>query len=315
MPVYNTEDYISKGLDSLINQTYTNIEILCIDDCSTDNSANIIKDYLNRDSRIKLFSTPQKSSPSAARNIGLANANGEYLMFCDSDDTYEETMCETMLKTIIEKDVELVTCKANIENEIIDKGLELCINSNPEGKYILKNELKQSINVFLWNKIFKKSIVDKYKIKFPDVFIAEDNAFTMKYVSVIKNYFGLEDCLYNYIIRKKSLTQSLAKEKAGKRKFDKLKVIEDFYDFLVKYNLFKEEEIYFKLRINAELFYMLRFNKYIDRVRTVKLYNEFVKKADLLDYEEYQFKNIYLKPNHKTNLFCFISLLRKSYWF
>ncbi len=315
VPVFNAEDYIEKCLQSLSKQTHKNIEIICVDDCSTDNSVNIIKQHINNDSRIKLYSTPQNSGPATTRNIGLDNAHGEYIMFCDNDDSYTEQMCEVMLNTIVEKQVEIVTCKAKIENERFDTCHGYYINSNPIGLVSLNQDNKQAVNVLLWNKIYKKSIIDKYNIRFPDGLSSEDDAFIMQYVSVISTYYGLRNQLYNHLFRKTSFTNTLGKFNLGKRKFDKVKIVEYFYDFLVKNNIFEREEQYFKQRVIAELKYLFIYNKKDDKTQTIKLYNEFVKNAELLSCNKYSYYNIYQKFDKKKNLFYLISFINKCYWF
>lgn len=94
IPIYNTGKYLPKCLDSILNQTFNQIEILCIDDGSTDNSLQILEEYSNKDSRIKIFSNNHNGA-GAARNTGLDNAKGKYISFIDSDDwidsnTYQE---------------------------------------------------------------------------------------------------------------------------------------------------------------------------------------------------------------------------------
>ena len=114
LPVYNCEKFLSRCLEALLIQTYSNIEVLCINDGSTDKSLQILEQYAQKDSRIKVFSQ-ENSGPAKARNLGLAKARGDYLMFCDSDDWYEPQMCECMLKTIELENVDLVICKANVK--------------------------------------------------------------------------------------------------------------------------------------------------------------------------------------------------------
>lgn len=90
MPVYNSADYLVQALNSCLNQSYPNIEIITVDDGSTDNSVNIIKEIMNQDPRIKLFFTSSNQGPAMARNIGLGQAKGEYITFLDSDDFIEK---------------------------------------------------------------------------------------------------------------------------------------------------------------------------------------------------------------------------------
>lgn len=93
VPVYNTEQYLSKCLDSLINQTYKNIEIICVNDGSTDNSADILNEYDKKDKRVRMISQ-KNCGLSATRNTGLKNCCGEYVMFLDSDDWIDFDTCE-----------------------------------------------------------------------------------------------------------------------------------------------------------------------------------------------------------------------------
>ena len=109
IPNYNTEQYLPRCLNSLIGQTFKDIEIILIDDGSTDNSVKIMKEYAKQDNRIKVIEQPN-SGPARARNQGLENATGKYLMFCDSDDWYEPNMCEIMYYTIENKKTDVVCC-------------------------------------------------------------------------------------------------------------------------------------------------------------------------------------------------------------
>ena len=102
IPVYNAEKYIAGCLDALCAQTFGDIEVLCVDDGSTDGSGSILAEYAGKDPRIRVF--PQANSgPAAARNLGLKNAGGRYVMFCDADDSYRPDCCERMLRAMTEK--------------------------------------------------------------------------------------------------------------------------------------------------------------------------------------------------------------------
>ena len=158
-------------MTALINQTYKNIEILCINDGSTDNSLQVLEKYASEDDRIKIFSHENKG-PATSRNVGLDNATGEYIMFCDSDDWYEPQMVEEMLSAIERENLDIVVCDVNI---VIDKSNDrtddieyprlpftgkVNINATPK--------ISEKIHAFLWKKIFKKSLIDEYNIRFPD---------------------------------------------------------------------------------------------------------------------------------------------------
>ncbi|MGN1326481.1 MAG: glycosyltransferase family 2 protein, partial [Clostridia bacterium] len=107
MPVYNVEKYLEEAIDSVIYQTYQNLEIILIDDGSTDNSGNICDEYAKKDSHIKVIHQENKGL-SGARNTGLDIATGEYIMFIDSDDIFPKDACEKMLKFMEEKDADYI---------------------------------------------------------------------------------------------------------------------------------------------------------------------------------------------------------------
>lgn len=107
LPIYNVERFLPTCLDSVINQTYKNTEIICVDDSSPDGSAQIVKDYMQKDSRIKLISQ-KNTGLSGARNTGIKNAGGEYIMFLDSDDWIDPETCETSVKEMQKESADLV---------------------------------------------------------------------------------------------------------------------------------------------------------------------------------------------------------------
>lgn len=120
VPVYNTEQYVAEALESLLNQTYKDIEIICINDGSTDNSLKIIEDFAKKDNRIKVFSQENKGLP-ATKNVGISLANGKYLNFVDSDDTISSNTIETSVKIAEETNCDIVVNYLNLTNSYIDK--------------------------------------------------------------------------------------------------------------------------------------------------------------------------------------------------
>ncbi len=304
IPVYNAEKYIEKCLSSLLAQTYSNIEILCTNDCSTDNSASIIQEMQKKDSRIKLFQHKTNKGPATARNTGLDNASGEYIMFCDNDDSYKPNMCEKMLNTILEQDVDLVTCRANIENTYLDKPLADYVNSQPIGRYHLCDKMKCHLNVLLWNKIYKKSLIDKYEIRFPDGVSGEDDAFCCNYGAVAETYYGLEDKLYDYVLRKSSFTFTIGRGKASEKRFDKIRIIEFIYNFMEKYDLHKKCKMQFQDRVNKEMIYMFEWNKsFFARREIIKRYNTFIAKT------------IFKEEKKSIGALTILKRLKQCYWF
>lgn len=212
IPVYNTENYIEKCLESIINQSFSDIEIICINDGCTDGTSAILKKYAQKDSRILLLEQ-ENAGAAAARNNGLKHVSSPYIMFCDSDDSYEPEMCESMYNCITNNpDFDMVICDCNVDimdnvNRVTDAEHIKRHYNNLFGNIKLDSQNKADVKVFLWNKFFKKSIIDKYNLTFPNLFSGEDNAFIYLYISCINNAYGLNKKLYNYSIHRNSITE------------------------------------------------------------------------------------------------------------
>lgn len=241
VPVYNAEKYIERALKSLINQSYKNIEILCIDDGSKDNSYNIIKEF--KDERIKLFKQ-ENSGPAKARNVGLSNSKGEYIMFCDADDWYEPNMCELMLKTMINQNVDFIICGCNIVDTY-----NTSIRKKEEFNYFkLKFNGYCNIGIYeflmlnsmLWNKIFKKNIIDEYGIKFIDGYEHDDTNFFCKYLCCSNNFYSLNKKLYNYEISNPQSIMALFNDIESEKKSDYIYSQHNLIDFVIMHN-FREQ--------------------------------------------------------------------------
>lgn len=245
VPIYNTEKYLVRCLDSLINQTYKNIEILCINDGSTDNSLNILNEYATKDKRIIVINQTN-SGAATARNNGLDNATGQFLMFCDSDDYYEPDMCQKMINAILSYNVDLVMCDCKyIKEEYFtttrtQKDIKYH-NLKLIGFHSINKNNYDIINVILWNKIFKTSLVEKYHISFPDVYEHDDASFILKYLAISSSYYGLNEILYNYnISNPNSLMENLYR-KNNQNHFDFLYAYNDVTLFMLKTPIIPKE--------------------------------------------------------------------------
>ena len=292
MPVYNGENYIKRALDSLINQTYKNIEIICIDDGSEDSSLKIIKDISKNDSRIKVFNH-KNSGPGKTRNVGILNASGEYIMFCDADDYYEPNMCELMLNSMLEKNVDIVMCDCNIINTYNSN-----LRNTKEFEYF-KIKLTDFCNIgiyeylvfnsMLWNKIFKKSIIDLYNINFIDGYEHDDTNFFYKYLSCSNNYYGLDIKLYNYEVSNTNSIMSLYYTNRIKscKKLDFLYSYHDLIEFIIK-NKFRNQIIYSIIKLYEEG--VLSFARYLnkqDLIKMIELQKKFFEDKNQFDNFDY----------------------------
>lgn len=217
VPVYNTEKYLRKCIESLINQTYTNIEIVLVDDGSTDNSLSIMKEYNNTDSRIVIITQPN-SGIYLARNAGINIATGEYLMFVDADDWINEDAIEMLIKKIIKFDVDLV--KYRIIFEPSEKESAIILNSDKDD-VLVKEETKNKIYDLLINtnrlnnlanEIVKKELI-KSTTKSERISQGEDALRNYEIFTNADRILIIPDCLYHYRTNENSTTNSLKKEK------------------------------------------------------------------------------------------------------
>ena len=185
IPVFNTEKYLSKCLDSVCNQTLENIEIICIDDGSTDNSLSILKEYAERDNRIKIISKKNEGQ-GVARNLGICQAKGEYIGFVDSDDFVTHNMFDTLYKKSKKYNLDLVMCKVASFNEISKEiNDSLWYYSLGVFKGFQKNifnhidtfEFTCVISVTPYNKLYKRELLINKSILFPENLIFEDEVF------------------------------------------------------------------------------------------------------------------------------------------
>lgn len=169
VPVYNVEEYLERCLTSIVNQTYKDLEIICINDGSTDNSLEILKAFAQKDVRIIIIDQPNQGL-SSARNIGISRATGEYISFIDSDDYIDENTYTTITNQL-SNDIDMVSFGTTIFGEAFTekrRGDEKYYRIKFSGvqKAKLSNMLKT--NVAVWNKLFKTNIIRKYNILFPE---------------------------------------------------------------------------------------------------------------------------------------------------
>ena len=205
IPVYNMEKYIKRCLDSVINQTYKNIQIIVINDDSTDNSKKICEEYAKLDSRIT-FLTKENEGVSEVRNMGLTLAKGKYVYFIDSDDYVEHNIIERLYSNLISYKADLSICgfyEKTLDNILpMTKG-EVQVLNKEEG---VTNLLKvDSYRGYLWNKLFLLETVKKNKLKFnKEIAIWEDVLFVFRYMMNSTKIIYDPTPLYIYVHREDS---------------------------------------------------------------------------------------------------------------
>lgn len=217
IPVYNAEKYIKKCLKSILGQTYTNVEVILVNDGSTDNSLSIIKTYATTDARIKIVDK-KNEGVSSARNTGLKNATGEYVLFVDSDDTIDLDTVEKLANTVEHKDVDGVIFgykllgMANWSNDThvikkIIKEYGSIISAKDVLTHVLTIDPEKELLGYSVRYLYKLDIIRKYNIRFDhSLRISEDYKFIIEYLIKASNLAVLEDEFYSYFVNGSSTT-------------------------------------------------------------------------------------------------------------
>ncbi|MDD3155583.1 MAG: glycosyltransferase [Victivallaceae bacterium] len=184
VPVYNVEAYVARSLDSLLVQTLPEIEIVCVNDGSTDGSREILERYARQDSRIRIFDRPN-GGLSAARNTGLEHVTGRYVMFLDSDDFFGPRACEEAFLAM-ETNASADLAGFGVRQfELDPAGNEVSareIVDFPEGVIPVSLDMEKRMFATVWNKIFKREMIDRYQIRFPEGLLFEDICFLYCYL-------------------------------------------------------------------------------------------------------------------------------------
>lgn len=260
VPVYNVEKYLKQCLDSLINQTLEDIEIICVNDGSTDSSLNILEEYQNKDNRIKIISQENKGV-SAARNLGLKNAKGEYLLFIDADDWVELNALEELFNYSKKLNSEILffTFKQFYESsstyEVNDSINLKLLDSTFENKVFTYKDTVDflfKIPHAVYNKFYNLSFLRKINAEFIGN-LGEDMLFHYKTFLKASKVSVIHKSYYNYRIRDGSACTS-----GGKASFNIFETLKGLQDLLIEmniYNQFKQEFFEFII-INIKFVYL-----------------------------------------------------------
>lgn len=209
VPVYKTEKYLPKCIDSILAQTFVDFELILIDDGSPDHCGEICDEYALKDGRIIVIHQENKGV-SAARNAGLDIARGEYIGFVDSDDWIEPEMYEILVTTMVAKSTDVVICGCTQRN---GNGDFLLLDFQSEGTYTQEQLLKamyskpNPIGGILWNKLFRKSTIGELRFN-ENMRNCEDGMFVVEYLFSACSGFKITDPLYNVVQRVGSASRS-----------------------------------------------------------------------------------------------------------
>lgn len=295
VPAYNVEKYIKTCLNSLINQTYSNFEIIVINDGSTDQTEKILNEY-ESNSKIRIFSQ-ENGGLSAARNQGLKLANGELVCFIDSDDSVKSDYLEKLAAPFFEdSNIDITVCgyQEKFENSEINHVLK---SQKITGAQATKDLLikQQDFNILAWNKLYRKKLFSNNHIEYPAGQIHEDNLTTYKLFSHAQKVFYISDVLYIYQRTHSEITKNLySKEKTLKR-------------LQVKEQMAIEAGQYLQdpdLKLSAEVASLLAYFAFLDHAISRQInksyYDVYLMKTRKLASS--QFKNPYLTKKLRVYL-------------
>ena len=221
MPIYNAADYLRPALDSVISQTLRDVEIICVDDGSTDHSLAILKEYQKRDPRVRIV-TETNAGPAKARNNGLRRARGEYLSFLDADDFFEPTMLETLYRTAKEKDLDITVCEydlfenrtARFKRSIPSEHADLLAGGRVTSKSDCPDIIFQATEGYVWNKLFRRDFVTEKELSFLETAqIFEDVYFTVTSLSLAERIGKCEGVLVHHRVYQKQVRSRVFRKK------------------------------------------------------------------------------------------------------
>lgn len=276
IPIYQVENYLKKCLDSVINQTYKNLEIILVDDGSKDNSPQICDEYKRKDNRIKVIHK-ENGGLSDARNSGMKMATGKYIGFVDSDDYIKEDMYEILYKNMINTKADISICnllmiKENDKVEDIEEKQHIVEFGKKEA---LKLLIENKIRSYAWNKLYKKELFDN--IEFPKGKKMEDMAVMHKIFEKAEKVVYTDKIEYYYLQRSDSILGNID-----------LKLTNDLRYFVTeryKYVLERYPELKEVLNIDRTK-YILIYHKNLCLINDKKVYNDKNLKEEYIFFKE-----------------------------
>lgn len=271
IPVYNTEQYLEKSIQSVLDQTYKNLEIIIVDDASTDCSSKVIKNITKKYPNILFVYNKENKGAAFCRNLGIKKATGDYIGFLDSDDFIPNDYYEKLYQSLKKADADVAICDIKLINEQSgEQGLVKCYDE----KFDLLNIINTPFSASSCNKLFKKELISKYP--YPENFINEDIATIIPSLVEAKSISYSDEVTYNYITRNNSVQNSTFNEK----KYDVFYIIDKTLDLIKnhkQYSDIKDSLIFNQLILF--LFYIVANEKsFKKRLGILKKYGKFISK-------------------------------------
>lgn len=204
VPVHNNEKYLHRVFECLTAQTYRNLQIVLVENGSKDSSLKLCEEYADKDSRVEVYKIEKNAGAGMARNLGIQQARGEYICFLDADDWYESTLIQKLVESVSENNADVVICGYDTYVEGAENNGEKIsfasqtFNSQRESRTFFADTFPHGITGFLWNKIYKLSVIRENNILFPGTERLEDGFFNLKFFSVARSCNVVSDVLYHY---------------------------------------------------------------------------------------------------------------------
>ncbi|MCR4903454.1 MAG: glycosyltransferase [Butyrivibrio sp.] len=248
VPVYNTAEYLKRSMDALVGQSLEDIEIIIVNDGSTDSSMDILNEYAERFPKKVRIIVKENGGQGSARNLGIKSATGDYIGFADSDDYVDIDMFRAMYQKAVEENADIVECSFHFvlekENgEIKDLPPRGTVKQHPDNRDMFMNP-----QVSPWNKLYKRQILQDNNIIFPEGLIYEDTSFYIKSIPYISKMSYVDEKYVYYFLRSKSTMNA----NTGKRVENIFDVVDDMVSFYKEkgfYDQYKEELEYFCVKI------------------------------------------------------------------
>ena len=206
MPIYNAGDYLTRAIGDILQQTLPELELICVNDGSTDNSLSIIKSFMKKDQRIKLINQ-QNAGTSVARNVGIEAAVGQYIIFLDADDFYEKNLLKLLYDAAEKDNLDVAVARFDIYNDSQDK-YSVPMEEPHSGIFVggsvtSKNEhpdfILSSTTGYVWNKLFRTTFVKNMELAFdPELYVFEDVCFVCSALALAERVARIDDTLIHH---------------------------------------------------------------------------------------------------------------------
>ena len=206
MPIYNAGDYLTRAIGDILQQTLPELELICVNDGSTDNSLSIIKSFMKKDQRIKLINQ-QNAGTSVARNVGIEAACGQYIIFLDADDFYEKNLLKLLYDAAEKDNLDVAVARFDIYNDSQDK-YSVPMEEPHSGIFVggsvtSKNEhpdfILSSTTGYVWNKLFRTTFVKNMELAFdPELYVFEDVCFVCSALALAERVARIDDTLIHH---------------------------------------------------------------------------------------------------------------------